>query len=72
MSSYISRFISGLLRVLQNWGKLSKTTGEHTIAPSLVGSAYRSKQHKLELCKDLTGGQSAMCTLGDFWTAYIV
>ena len=31
-----------------------------------------SKQHKLELCKGLTGGQSAKRAFGDFRTAYIV
>ena len=35
-------------------------------------SQQRSKQHKLELWKGLTGGQSEKRAFGDFWTAYIV
>ena len=57
-------------------GELAKTTGGLTIQPSmpcgLSLSQQRSKQHKLELCKGLTGGQSEKRAFEDFWTAYIV
>ena len=64
---------------LMNAAKLreaTRTTGGFTVPlPLPCGISllqHRSKQHKLELCKGLTGGQSAKRAFGDFFTIYIV
>ena len=62
--------------MLDNWGELAKNSGGKTVQTSMPCglnlSQQRSKQHKLELYKGLTGGQSEKRAFGYFWTAYIV
>ena len=54
----------------------AKSIGGETVPPSLLCgrslSQQSPKQHGLEMCKGLTGGQTAKQAFGDFWTAHIV